>query len=146
MMNLSTQFEVIIASLLFGILLMIIYEFINRFMYYKKGKLIRLVVETICFLLMSLLFFIIMLKISYARLNIFIPVFIFLGIIIYLFLLQTHFQYAFNYIFSFLTKKVNNKKLVIKAKFDIIKMKLRKALNKRYEKSSKSKKKNNQKK
>ena len=122
-MNLSSQFEVILASLLFGILFMIIYECINTFMYYKKGKLIRFIVETIYFLFMSLLFFLIMLKICYASLNIFIPLFIILGIILYISFLQSYFQYAYNISYKYICKKIDNKKVEIKAKFDIIKTK-----------------------
>ena len=145
-MNLSSQFEVILASSLFGILFMIIYEFINTFMYYKKGKLIRFFVETIYFLFMSLSFFLIMLKICYANLNIFIPVFIILGIILYIVFLQNYFQYAYNILYKYIRKKIDNKKVEIKAKFDIIITKLRKIKLKKYEKSSKQKKNHNQKK
>ena len=135
-MELSKQFQVILASFLFGILFMIIYDFINRVTYSKKGKIIRFIIELITFLSLSFLYFLIMLKISNNQLNIFLPLFIILGIITYIFLLQSFFQHVNEIIFN----KIKCKRLSLKAKFDIIKMERRKKrLKRKYEKNKKPK-------
>ena len=135
-MELSKQFQVILASFLFGILFMIIYDFINRATYSKKGKIFRFIIELITFLSLSFLFFLIMLKISNNQLNIFLPLFIILGIITYILLLQSFFQHVNEIIFN----KIKCKRLSLKAKFDIIKMERRKKrLKRKYEKNKKPK-------
>lgn len=135
-MELSKQFQVILASFLFGILFMIIYDFINRVTYSKKGKIIRFIIELITFLSLSFLYFLIMLKISNNQLNIFLPLFIILGIITYILLLQSFFQHINEIIFN----KIKCKRLSLKAKFDIIKMERRKKrLKRKYEKNKKPK-------
>ena len=135
-MELSKQFQVILASFLFGILFMIIYDFINRVTYSKKGKIIRFIIELITFLSLSFLYFLIMLKISNNQLNVFLPLFIILGIITYILLLQSFFQHVNEIIFN----KIKCKRLSLKAKFDIIKMERRKKrLKRKYEKNKKPK-------
>lgn len=135
-MELSKQFQVILASFLFGILFMIIYDFINRATYRKKGKIIRFIIELITFLSLSFLYFLIMLKISNNQLNIFLPLFIIIGIITYILLLQSFFQHVNEIIFN----KIKCKRLSLKAKFDIIKMERRKKrLKRKYEKNKKPK-------
>lgn len=139
-MDIQIQFQVILTSFLFGFLFMIIYDLLNCFLYKKKGKIIRLFVETLVFLLLTLLYFILMLNIYNAKLNIYIPLFVFLGIIVYMFTVQSSFQYAYNNIYQFLSKKLKQKKLYFSSKFDIIKMKIRKARITKHEKNKKSKK------
>lgn len=135
-MELSKQFQEILASFLFGVLFMIIYDFINRATYSKKGKISRFIIELITFLSLSFLYFLIMLKISNNQLNIFLPLFIILGIITYILLLQSFFQHVNEIIFN----KIKCKRLSLKAKFDIIKMERRKKrLKKKYEKNKKPK-------
>ena len=81
-----------------------------------------------------------MLEISNNQLNIFLPLFIILGIITYILLLQSFFQHINEIIFN----KIKCKRLSLKAKFDIIKMERRKKKKKRkYEKNKKSKESNN---
>lgn len=139
-MELSKQFQVILASFLFGILFMIFYDFINRATYHKKGKIIRFIIELITFISLSFLYLLIMLEISNNQLNIFLPLFIILGIITYILLLQSFFQHINEIIFN----KIKCKRLSLKAKFDIIKMERRKKKKKRkYEKNKKSKESNN---
>lgn len=138
-MNLLVQFEVILSSYLFGIIFMIFYDFLNRLLYNKKGKLIRFLIELIFFVLMSILFFIIMLKISNANLNIFIPLFLFLGILTYIFTIQYYFTFAYQKLFEYISLKIKKQKLFLSSKFDIIKMKYRKAKIARYEKNKRSK-------
>ena len=135
-MELSKQFQVILASFLFGILFMIVYDFINRAIYHKKGKIIRFIIELITFISLSFLYFQIMLEISNNQLNIFLPLFIILGIITYILLLQSFFQHINEIIFN----KIKCKRLSLKAKFDIIKMERRKKrLKRKYEKNKKPK-------
>ncbi len=139
-MNILIQFQIILASFFFGILFMILYDFVNRLLYFKKGKLIRLLLEIIFFLSMTLFFFFMMLKIANAKLNIFIPLFIVLGILFYIFTLQSYFQKTYQFVFHKFGIKIKQKKLYLSAKYDKIKMKRRKArLKKKHEKNTKSK-------
>ena len=138
-MNLNVQFEVVLASLSFGVLFMILYDLFNLLLYRKKGKFSRLILEIIFMGTMTLFFFYIMLKIANANLNIFIPLFIFLGIAIYFFFLRYSFLSYYQYLYSKINLYIKRKKLSIRAKFDIIKMKKRKARIKKHEKNLKSK-------
>ena len=135
-MNLKTQFEIILTSTIFGFLFMIIFDFINRLMYNKKGKIIRLAFETIVFLMYTFSFFYVMLQINNNNLSIYVPIFLIVGMLIYNCTIQSIIQYTYEQFF----KKINQKKLHIKAKFDIIKMERRKKKIEKYEKNQKSKK------
>ena len=53
-MDIQIQFEVILTSFFFGFLFMIIYDLLNCFLYKKKGKFIRLIIETSIFLVLTL--------------------------------------------------------------------------------------------
>ncbi len=141
-MNLLIQFQIILASFFFGIFFMIFYDFLNRLLYFKKGTLLRLILEIIFFSTMTLFFFLVMLKIANAKLNIFIPLFILLGIVVYVLTMQPYFQKVYQFIFYKFGTKIKQKRLYFSAKFDIIKMKRRKARLKRHEKNRKSKKSN----
>ena len=121
---------------------MILYDFINRFLFYKKGKLIRFIFELIFFLSMALIFFVILLKISNANLNVFIPIFIFLGVLSYIFLMQYFFIYLYNKIFMYFSDKLKEKKILIQNKFAIIKERIKKRKIAKHEKNQKSKRNN----
>lgn len=138
-MNNKIQFEVILTSFFFGIILMILYDFLNCFLYNKKGKLIRFLIELIFFSMMSLLFFIVLLKISNANFNIFIPIFVFLGVLTYLFTIQYFFTSLYNKLFVLFSNKLKEKKILFHTKFDIIKENFRKRKMKRNEKNQRSK-------
>lgn len=137
-MEILKQFEVILLSFFYSILFMILFDFFNRLFYCKKGKLIRLPFEILFFLILTLVFFILLLKVYDAKFNIFIILFIVLGVITYVLLLQIHFQLYNDYLFKKINNKLTHFKFKLKVKFGIIKMKYRKAKIK-YAKNSRSK-------
>ena len=118
-MNLKIQFEVVLICLLSGYLFMIVFEFINRMLYKQKGKISRFVIELIVFISYTFAFFLVMLKTNNNDLNIYIPLFLLLGAILYIYTLQPTLQYSNEIFFS----KIVKKRLYLKEKFDIIKMK-----------------------
>ena len=144
-MSILVQFEVILASFFFGMIFMILFDLFNRLFYRKKGKLVRLVAEVLFFCIMALLFFYIMLKIANARLNIFIPLFIIIGALIYIFYLQNYFLTAYQFVFNKIHNKIKQKKLYWSARIDAMKMKKRKAKYQKQEKRKKLKIKKNKK-
>ena len=81
-------------------------------------------------------FFYVMLQINNNNLSIYVPIFLIVGMLIYNCTIQSIIQYTYEQFF----KKINQKKLHIKAKFDIIKMERRKKKIEKYEKNQKSKK------
>ena len=144
-MSILVQFEVILASFFFGMIFMILFDLFNRLFYRKKGKLVRLIAEVLFFCLMALLFFYIMLKIANSRLNIFIPLFIIIGALIYIFYLQNYFLTAYQFVFNKIQNKIKQKKLHWSARIDAMKMKKRKSKYRKQEKRKKSKIQNNKK-
>ena len=125
-MEILKQFEVLLLSYFYSILFMIIFDFFNRLFFFKKGKLIRLPFELLFFLMMTLIFFILLLKIYDGKFNIFIILFMVLGVITYMMCLQIHFLRYYDYLFKRLNNKIIYFKFKIKAKFGIMKMKYRK--------------------
>lgn len=125
-MELSVQFQVILVSYFYGFLFMIIIDLFNRLFYFKKGTLIRLIFETLLFICMSLIYFLIMLITCDAIFNIFIILFLLLGVLSYIVLLQKYMLSFYDFIFVKTNKKVLMFKLKLKAKYDKIKMKHRK--------------------
>lgn len=138
-MDNNIAYQILLASYLFGFLLMIFYDFFNRLFYKQKGHLIRYLLESLFFLIATLIFFIIMLTIANAKFNIFIPLFIFLGIITYMLFLESYFQKVYQVIFLKIGDFLEKKRLLIKNKFAIIKKKRIKA---KHEKNQRSKRKN----
>lgn len=144
-MDLNQQFQMIIACILFGIIYMIAFELINRSLYKQKGKLIRLIIELISFLFITLCFFITMLLVCNANLNLFIPLFIIIGILIYICFLEKYFQAIIN---KFISKIENRQKqfaILLSNKFAIIKKRYERHKIKRHEKNKRSKNNNNSK-
>ena len=143
-MGLNNQFQLILSCLTFSIIFMILYELINKITINKKGKLIKLLIELVYFNLMSICFFIIMLYINNASFNIFIILFLLIGILIYMIFLQNHIQLMYSHIFNFLMKKWKYFVMVKKQKFDIIK--IQRENKKNYAKNKKPKRNNKAKK
>lgn len=138
-MDLSTQFQMIITCILFGIIYMITFEFINRLLYRKKGKIIRLLVETISFVFVTLIFFICMLLIANAKLNIFIPLFLLLGVTLYICFLEKYFQEVIDKFICKIENKQKQLAFLFTNKFAIIKKRYERHKNKRHEKNKRSK-------
>lgn len=125
-MEILNQFELILLSFFYSIFFMFIYDLFNALFYKQKGKIIRFVFELILFILATLLFFICMLIIYNGKFNIFIILFLILGIILYVYLLQPFVLKYYSYLININKNKLLHFKLSIKSKFDIIKMNRRK--------------------
>ena len=125
-MEILKQFEVLLLSYFYSILFMIIFDFFNRLFFFTKGKIIRLPFELLFFLMMTLIFFILLLKIYDGKFNIFIILFMVLGVITYMMCLQIHFLRYYDYLFKKINNKITHFKFKIKVKFGIMKMKYRK--------------------
>ena len=125
-MEILKQFEVILFSYFYAILFMILFDLFNRIFFTKKGKIIRFPFELFFFLTMTLIFFILLLKIYDGKFNVFIILFIILGVITYVLSLQIHILRYYDYLFKRLNNKITHFKFKIKAKFGIMKMKYRK--------------------
>lgn len=133
-MVLNVQFEMILLAFLFGIVLMIFYDFFNALFYLKKGKLLRLLFELVFFLTFSFMFFILNLKICNAKLNIFIIFFLIFGILFYI----AFFKVYFLKFYSFILVKLKLKKFHIINKIAIIKAKGKKRKDEKNNKPEKS--------
>lgn len=125
-MEILKQFEVLLLSYFYSILFMIMFDFFNRLFFFKKGKIIRLPFELLFFLMMTLIFFILLLKIYDGKFNIFIILFMILGVITYMMCLQIHVLRYYDYLFKKINNKITHFKFKIKVKFGIMKMKYRK--------------------
>ena len=98
-MSIEVQIKLIVMSILFGFIFMIIYSFFNEFFYKSK---LRIIYELPLFLLSTLIYFYLLYKINTGILNIYLPLFILIGILIY----QLFYSKYFLYIYSFLHKKI----------------------------------------
>ena len=83
-MNLGQQFQVILFSLLFGMIFLACYDIFNRTFYKIRGKLVRFVLELIFFSVLSTIYFFILFLINDAILSIYMPLFLILGGFIYM--------------------------------------------------------------
>lgn len=138
-MTLPQQFQILLFSFLYGFLMMMIFDLFNRMLFRQKGKLIRLVLEIFFFSVASLLYFIIHLFISNAIFNIFLPVFLILGIFAYIYTLQPYCLVLYDRIVTKFSKKIHHLWLSFSRKIDIIKIKIKAKGQKWYEKSRRDK-------
>lgn len=109
-MSIEVQIKLIIASILFGFSFMIFYSLINEIFYKSK---IRILFEFPLFIIGTIIYFLIIYKINTGILNIYLPIFILLGIIIY----QAFYSHYFIYLYSNIHKKTIlflNKHAIIK--------------------------------
>ena len=97
-MSIEVQIKLIVMSILFGFIFMIIYSFFNEFFYKSK---LRIIYELPLFLLSTLIYFYLLYKINTGILNIYLPLFILIRILIY----QLFYSKYFLYIYTFLHKK-----------------------------------------
>ena len=97
-MSIEVQIKLVIASILFGFSFMIIYSLINEFFYKSK---IRILFELPLFIFGTIIYFIIVYKINTGILNIYLPLFILIGVLLY----QTFYSHYFIYLYANIHKK-----------------------------------------
>lgn len=82
-MNLFEQFQVFLGSIFLGMLFLCVWTFFNMLFYKYKKSLIRLPFETILFCLFAYCYYLFLVTIVDGKLNIFYPLFLLLGAVIY---------------------------------------------------------------
>lgn len=138
-MTLSQQFQILLFSFLYGFFIMMLFDLFNRILFRQKGKLIRLVLEIIFFTLSSFVYFILHLFISNAIFNIFLPIFLLIGIFTYIYTLQPYFLVLYDKIVHHYANKFHTIWLSFLKKIDIIKVKIQTKGREWYEKSRRNK-------
>ena len=126
MISLERQFQSIVLSIVFGMFFMFVYSLFYR-LFNKKNFFIRFPFELILFISSTYLFYILNIIVNEGILNIYIPLFIFIGMILYKVFYDKYIMKYFNKLLNIINKLVIDKlKLVIKNIYDIIKKKKRK--------------------
>ena len=97
-MSIEVQIKLVVSSILFGFSFMILYSLINEFFYKSK---LRILFELPLFILGAIIYFIIIYKINTGILNIYFPLFILIGIILY----QIFYSHYFIYLYANIHKK-----------------------------------------
>ncbi len=136
-MNLGQQFQVILFSLLFGMIFLACYDIFNRTFYKIRGKLVRFVLELIFFSVLSTIYFFILFLINDAILSIYMPLFLILGGFIYMKFLSFPLLCIYEKIVGKIEHKLSKIHLFFSKKKDIIKIKILKLRNRIYEKNAK---------
>ena len=108
-MSIEVQIQLIIISILFGFIFMIFYSLINEFFYTSK---LRIIFEFPLFIISTIIYFMLIYKINGGLLNIYYPLFIIIGVLIYIY-------YYSNYFLSIYTK-LHKKLIFFLKKHDII--------------------------
>lgn len=110
-MSIEVQIQLIVMSIMFGFIFMIFYSFMNEIFYKSK---FRIIIELPFFLLSTIIYFYLLYIINDGFLNIYLILFIFIGVIIY---------YAFYYpYFLYRYVKIHKKLILILNKHVIIKI------------------------
>lgn len=126
MISLERQFQSIVLSISFGMFFMFIYSLFYR-LFSKRKFFIRFPFELILFISLTNLFYILNIYINEGILNIYIPLFIVIGMILYKVFYDKYIMKYFNKLIDIINKLVIDKlKLAIKNIYDIIKNKKRK--------------------
>lgn len=125
MISLERQFQSIVLSIAFGMFFMFSYSLFDRL--FKNTKVyLRLPFELTLFLSLTYLFFILNVYVNEGIIHIYIPLFIFMGIIIYHKFYSKYILRSFENVLNFIDKKILDKiKLELKKIYDIIKRKKR---------------------
>lgn len=82
-MDIRQQFQVFLGSIVLGMLFLCVWSLFNAFFYKQRKSIIRLPFETLLFVFMAYLYHLFLVKITDGILNIFYPLALFIGCIIY---------------------------------------------------------------
>lgn len=126
MISLERQFQSIVLSISFGMFFMFIYSLFYR-LFSKRNFFIRFPFELLLFISLTYLFYIFNIYVNEGILNIYIPLFVVIGMILYKVFYDKYIMKYFNKLIDIINKLVIDKlKLAIKNIYDIIKNKKRK--------------------
>lgn len=125
MISLNTQVQIITFGIMYGFLTSIIYSFFNR-LFYKK-IITRFVLELPFFIFLTIIYFIVNIKINDGKINIYQPLWLLIGVLLYYKFYSKYFLPFYEMIVNYLYQKLL---LPFKNKYDIIKKKLQKKVKK----------------
>ena len=108
MIELETQFQIVIGSVLFGMFLTSLYKFIDIML--GKSKVFRLIVESCFFLTSSLGYYCFIYVINKGILTVYMPVCLLLGYYLYMKFYDKYFSCLYEYLFSKFHSIIKKKK------------------------------------
>ena len=125
MISLERQFQSIVLSFSFGMFFMFVYSIFD-YLFSNRRWYIRLPFESVLFLSLTQVFFYLNVFVNEGLLNIYIPLFILIGIIVYLKFYKKYIIKCIKHLSCVIKEKVINKfVLEIKKIYDIISIKKR---------------------
>lgn len=121
-MSLELQFQGVLLAFLFGFIFAFFLCFFNYFLFKLKIKILIFFFECFIFLLGTLVYFLLNVKINQGHVFIYIPLFIASGVFVFFKFLYKYIKTVLDKFYTFLKKSIFNPiKFEIKKKYDIIK-------------------------
>lgn len=108
MIELEVQFQIVVVSIVFGMVFTNLYTFLDIFL--GKSKVFRSMIELCFFLIVSILYYMLIYKINKGMLSIYMPVCLGLGYFLHMRFYDKHFSCLYKYLFSLTCSIINKKK------------------------------------
>ncbi len=125
MIELEVQFQIVISSVLFGMIFTNLYTFIESM--FRKSKVFRGVLELCFFIIASVLYYLLIFILNKGILNVYMPFSLILGYLIHMKFYDKHFSYLYDYLFNKISSIINNKKnKVVRVWKEVIAKKIKK--------------------
>lgn len=108
MIELETQFQIVISSIVFGMVFTNLYTFFDIIL--GKSKVIRAIIELCFFLVSGVLYYYLIFVINKGVLNIYMPICLLMGYIVYKRYYDKYFSCLYKYLFSVFHSIIKNRK------------------------------------
>ena len=98
MIELEVQFQIVISSIIFGMLFTNLYTFID--IMFKKSKVFRSFLELCFFVIVSILYYMLIFKINKGVLSVYMPICLILGYFLHIKFYDKYFSYLYDNLFN----------------------------------------------
>lgn len=98
MIELEVQFQIVISSIIFGMLFTNLYTFID--IMFKKSKVFRSFLELCFFVIVSILYYMLIFKINRGVLSVYMPICLILGYFLHIKFYDKYFSYLYDNLFN----------------------------------------------
>ena len=98
MIELEVQFQIVISSIIFGMLFTNLYTFID--IMFKKSKVFRSFLELCFFVIVSILYYMLIFKINKGVLSVYMPICLILGYFLHMKFYDKYFSYLYDNLFN----------------------------------------------
>ena len=125
MIELEVQFQIVISSIIFGMVFTNLYTFIE--IMFKKSKVFRSVLELCFFIAVSVLYYLMIFKINKGVLSVYMPICLILGYYLHMKFYDKHFSCLYDYMFNKVSSIIYKKKTrLVRAWKEVVVKKIKK--------------------